>query len=129
MKWTICFINTGNNISRSFVKEKPKCNHPHCIYEFYFQPIDSSKILKHFTNLASNSNLDVLDFDTKLLKLAAPYIAQSLCVIFNASQDTVIVPDDWKIARTTPIFKGKGSTNEGKQIIDQFRLLVIFPKL
>ena len=41
----------------------------------------------------------------KILKLSAPYIHESLSAIFNLSLETKIFPNDWKIARVTPIFK------------------------
>jgi hypothetical protein len=56
----------------------------------------------------------------KLLKIAAEIIAPSLTQIFDKSIRTSIFPDDWKLARVTPIFK------KGKKIIwtiiDQYLL-------
>ena len=40
-----------------------------------------------------------------LLKIAAEVIAPSLTQIFDKSIRTSIFPDDWKLARVTPIFK------------------------
>jgi hypothetical protein len=43
-----------------------------------------------------------------LLKISAYYICDSLCTLINTSLVTGIVPDDWKLARVTPIYKGDG---------------------
>ena len=50
--------------------------------------------------------------DTKLLSLAAALIAPSLSNILNLSLKSGIVPNDWKLARVTPIYKGKGDKND-----------------
>ena len=39
-----------------------------------------------------------------LIKLADS-IKEPLCILFNRSLDTGVVPDDWKKANVTPIFK------------------------
>ena len=41
----------------------------------------------------------------RILKLSAKVIAPSLTIIFNQTILTGIFPNDWKIARITPIFK------------------------
>ena len=39
------------------------------------------------------------------MKLALPYIENSLAILFNTSIKTSIFPDAWKLVRVTPIFK------------------------
>ena len=39
------------------------------------------------------------------LKLALPFIGNSLAFMFNTSIQTSMFPDSWKIARVTPIYK------------------------
>ena len=43
---------------------------------------------------------------TKLLCLSATIISPSLACMFNISLATGITPDDWKLAKVTPIYKG-----------------------
>ena len=81
---------------------------PENIYKFTFSETTRECILKKLKNLPSKSNLDVLGFDTKLLKLCANFICDSLCSLINISFNTGIVPDDWKLARVTPVYKGEG---------------------
>ena len=47
----------------------------------------------------------------KLLKLASSIIGPSLTKIFNSCIETETFPDEWKIAKVTPIFK-KGSKSD-----------------
>ena len=54
------------------------------------------------------SNSDVLNLDTKLLKLSANVICKSLTNLFNLSLNSKIIPGEWKLARITPIYKGTG---------------------
>ena len=56
--------------------------------------------------------MDELGLDTKLLHIAAPHICDSLTLIYNKSLSSGEIPDDWKIARTTPVYKGKGSKKD-----------------
>ena len=42
----------------------------------------------------------------KILKIGKTILAESLCDIFNASIESKIFPQDFKIAKVTPIFKG-----------------------
>ena len=56
-------------------------------------------------------SLDVLDIDTKLLKIASPFIAPSLTHVYNLSLYNGVVPNDFKKARITPVFKNEGDRN------------------
>ena len=47
----------------------------------------------------------------RLLKDAAPVIVSSLTFIINLSIRSGIFPDDWKIAKVTPIYKDENKTN------------------
>ena len=49
----------------------------------------------------------------KLIQAAGKTILKSLKNIFNLSLNTGIFPDDWKIARVTPIYKSENKTDCG----------------
>ena len=87
-------------------------NNPACLYKFEFAPVEPSCVLKHLRGLSADSHLDVLQMDTRLLQASAEFITASLCYIINLSLQTGVIPCDWKIARVTPIYKGKGSKYE-----------------
>ena len=79
-------------------------------FEFITSNIDF--VRKKLNKLKYNTVLDVLDLDGRILSIAAPIISYSLCHIFNLSLNNGIVPYDWKLARITPLYKGKGNKNE-----------------
>ena len=85
---------------------------PESIYHFTFNDIHVSDTTKLLKQLSSSSSLDVLNFDCKLLKLSCSLIAGQLTHMFNLSFKFGNVPNDWKYARITPIYKGKGCTDE-----------------
>ncbi|EDO30933.1 predicted protein, partial [Nematostella vectensis] len=58
----------------------------------------------------------------KMLKAAAPAIAQSLPYIFSSSIKTCHFPNDWKIARVIPFFK-KGE----RRLLENYRPILILP--
>ena len=82
------------------------------IYEFKFVNVDESSVLKLLRSLNSNSSLDILNIDCKLLKLAADYLVPSLTYLFNCSLSNGLVPIDWKYSRVTPIYKGAGAVSD-----------------
>ena len=54
----------------------------------------------------------ILDLDGVALSNAAHIIAPSLQIIFNKSLELGHVPDDWKLPRVTPLYKGIGSKDD-----------------
>lgn len=85
---------------------------PESIYQFKFNHIQVTSIRKLLLKLSLSSSLDVLEFDYKLLRLSCDAIVPSLTYLFNMSLQTGCVPTDWKYARVTPIYKGKGEHSD-----------------
>ena len=52
------------------------------------------------------------NLSNQLLKEGIPAISKSLCSLFNASLMSGQVPQIWKQANVTPVFKGKGSKQD-----------------
>lgn len=101
------FANVGPKISASFKKDPLNWRNPKCIYQFKLECVSEENVLKHLSSL-NESKLDVLNFDAKLLGIGASVIYKSLTKVMNMSIITGQIPDDWKTAKITPIYKGKG---------------------
>lgn len=108
------FSTIGNKVAAQVTKEtdnipwrslKARTN-------FSFNAIEEIEIKKAIRNLGSDSNTDVLGFDSKLLVIACEVIAPLICKLVNLSLATAVIPSDWKIARVTPIYKGEGDKYE-----------------
>ena len=70
-----------------------------------FQEIPENHVLNLLCSLESKKAAGIDGISSRILKLSAKVIAPSLTIIFNQTILTGIFPNDWKIARITPIFK------------------------
>lgn len=73
---------------------------------FQLRQVSLPEVLKQLKNLPANKATGLDKIPCRLVKLAAPLIAESLCKIFNLSILSGIFPSDWKIAKIIPIYKG-----------------------
>ena len=55
--------------------------------------------------------MDILGFDWKLIKIAGQHIFDSLLYIINDSLLHGTFPDEWKLARVTPVFNNSGDVD------------------
>ena len=55
--------------------------------------------------------MDILGFDRKLIKITGQHIVDSLLYIINESLLHGTFPDEWKLARVTPVFKNSGDVD------------------
>ena len=65
-------------------------------------------VFRHLHQLDSSKATGPDDIPSKLLKLAAPMISDSLSYLFNLSLHTGNISTDWKLAKVSAIYK-KGS--------------------
>ena len=89
-----------------------KWKNPESLHKFQFTSLQTHDVFKHLSELSNDSNLDVLDMDSRLLRLGASILAPSLTRLFNKSLEERYVPEDWKFARVTPVYKGKGNRTD-----------------
>ena len=88
-------IYASNNLEQTF--------HPH--------EININNVLKQLLSWPKQSSLDVLGFDSALLRMSALVIAPSLTHIFNLSLCHSQI-SDWMVAHVTPIYKGSGNKSD-----------------
>ena len=72
---------------------------------FCFKPISNVFVYKHLVSVKPSQSTGLDGIPVKLLKDAAPRIGHVLAFIANFSLRTDSVPDEWKLARVTPLFK------------------------
>ena len=105
-------IGTKLHVAESMDNVQYSSSQPRAIYSFELHPKSVDFIFKQWLLIKERNNCDVLNINSKLLRLGAGAIAPSLTVIFNISISSGDLPADWKYAKVTPIFKGKGAIDD-----------------
>ena len=111
------FASVGQNVSDLCDKNMNSNNFkgwkgPKSSVLFKFISIECTTVIKYFKKLDNKSSTDVLSIDSKMLIIAADIIAPVLTKMFNICIMSGHVLDDWKYARVTPIYKGKGEKSD-----------------
>ena len=73
--------------------------------KFHFKAIEVQEIRDAFAKVKTPKSFGIDNISSYFLKLALPFIENSLAFMFNTSIQTSMFPDSWKIARITPIYK------------------------
>ena len=82
------------------------------IYNFELNETSIENVKTSLKGLSSESGIDVLGFDRKLLYLSRDVISPIICKFINTSINLKCVLDDWKISRVSPVYKGKGAMDD-----------------
>ena len=86
---------------------------PHSPDKFSFKQISEHDVSKLLADLPNNKATGIDNIRSRLLKIAAPAISNSLAYVFNRSLQHGVVPDEWKKARISAIFKKGTKTDPG----------------
>ena len=120
--WNEHFASVGNKLCSKFSENDELIwRNNSSIYNFKFKSLLEEDVLA-FTNV------DILGYDSCILKLSSEIICSSLTILFNMSLYNGEIPNEWKKARVTPVYKNKGS----KQDPNNFRPISVIghiPKL
>ena len=76
----------------------------------FLEPITIDEIETEITNMKQNKSPGYDNISSKIIKLTAKNISESLTHILNTTFLTGIIPDKLKIALVTPIFKTNENT-------------------
>jgi len=107
------FSEIGNNTVKHLPEiVDPPWKGPTSDRHFKLNTIDEDSVYERLKGLGLKPNNDVLGMDSKLLHLSASIVSPVLTQLFNASIETSTVLKDWKSARVTPVYKGKGDTHD-----------------
>lgn len=118
-KFNKYFTSIGNELGKKFdndVNVRCTCNSvcsDQCNSKFQFQDISSKFVLNQIYSMQNDKSTGLDQFNVKLLKLAAPYISNSLAFICNLSLRNGTFPDLWKKAKVTPIYKSGDKSDVG----------------
>ena len=80
--------------------------------KFSFKTIGVQKIRAAFAKVKTAKSFGTDNISSYFLKLALPFIENSLAFLFNTSIETSQFPDSWKVARVTPIYKDGDRTEK-----------------
>ena len=79
---------------------------------FNLKTIELKGIRDAFASIKTAKSFGIDNISSYFMKLALPFIENSLAVLFNTSIETSQFPDSWKVARVTPVFKDGGKTEK-----------------
>ena len=79
---------------------------------FRFRTIEVQEIRDALAKTKTSKSFGNDNISCHFLKLALPFIENSLACLFNTSLVTSQFPDSWKLARVTPIFKEGDKTEK-----------------
>ena len=109
---------------RDFVWYPPKNILPRSLKSFKFNPVSEIYILKLLKKLRRNKAAGLDNLPPNMLKDCAVYIYKPLTYIINLSLKTCAVPEMWKKAKVSPIFKAGNASDP-----ENFRPISILPVL
>ena len=89
---------------------------------FKFQVISVTKVVSLLPSLNPCKSTGIDKIPAKIIRMAAPVIAESLTKIFNTEICSETVPFDWKVARVIPLHKS-GPRN----LLNNYRPVSILP--
>ena len=122
-------FNLLNNLSSimqsiiSFGKIKDQRTNKNCVFTIPY--ITPQNVIEVIRNMSPNKATGLDGVGVKILKLAAPAIAPSLCTLINYCIDNSTFPSLWKYAKVIPVYKGHGSKDD----MGNYRPISILPLL
>ena len=87
-----------------------------------FQPVTVSNVYHILHGLSSNKATGVDKISSKIIKIAAPAISDSLTYIFNQAITLSLFPHEWKTARVIPLYK-----NGQRNLPGNYRPISVLP--
>ena len=119
------FTNIGPNLAAKI----PTTSHKFMEYlkpmyanSIFMNPTDYSEINQVIHSLKNSNSKGHDDLSVNTLKSCGELILKPLCILFNKSIQTGIVPDELKIAKIIPIFK-----SDDKKIVSNYRPISVLP--
>ena len=92
--------------------------------QFNIPEVTRDKVLKFLSNIDISKATGCDQIGPRLLKIAAPFIVDSITYICNLSIKNSFFPDKWKVGKVTPLHKS-GSKDD----VNNFRPISVLPIL
>ena len=89
-----------------------------------FKPVVVSHVHRLLLGLSSIKATGIDKISSKIIKIAAPVISDSLTLIFNLSITLSCFPDEWKTARVIPLYK-----NGQRNLSGNYRPISVLPAI
>ena len=105
----------------NFIKDLPVVNSPN---QFIVSKVSYEQVLSELKSIRSDCSSGYDNISMTFLKPIIDYIASPLTYIINSAIDELIFPEQWKIAKVTPIPKKDQPTK-----CDDFRPISVLPIL
>ena len=107
--FNIYFKNVPDLVSPSITGESSSLwKGRQSICTFKFKDVHRIDLVKLLISLSDKTGMDILGFDRRLVRIAGKHIVDSLLCIINDPLWNDTYPDDWKLARVTPVHKNNG---------------------
>ena len=97
--------------------------HPETPFSIDTIQITANDVIRVINGLDSSKACGPDQLPTRIIKMAAAYIAEPLAAIFNKSIASGHFPSSWKSATVKPVYKGKGSPSD----IKNYRPISLLP--
>ena len=108
--WNDHFASVGNKLCSKFSENDELIwRNNSSIYNFKFKSLLEEDVLAFTNKLPSKTNVDILGYGSCILRLSSEIICSSLTILFIMSLSNGEIPNEWKKARVTPVYKNKGS--------------------
>ena len=111
------FTTVGVKLAENLDDTTHTWNLPRSIYDFTLTHTDANLVHKLLRSFKEKSSMDILDMDSKLMRIGASAIAPSLTTLINISIQYGELPDEWKYARVTPYTRVKAQLTYVETIV------------
>ena len=95
-------INLPKNLT-SFKQHMPTPN----LQSFFIEPTDEHEVTTMITNMKTKHSSGIDGISSYMLKCIKHAIAKPLAILINKSIDEGVVPNELKVSKVIPIYKGK----------------------
>ena len=118
------FSTIGAKLASKFTTRHFNFLSPRVHNDFKFTPVTSEYILKELKSLSGSKATGLDGLPARLLKTAAPHIYLPITYLINFSLSTGKFPQEWKLARVTPIHK-----DVARDDVNNYRPISILPMI